>query len=47
MGSYFQTPERVRASLATLRSVGVSELEAYTRFLAKVVSAAKGLYVTF
>jgi hypothetical protein len=47
MGSYFQTPERVRASLATLRSVGASELEGYTRFLATVVSAAKGLYVTF
>lgn len=47
MGSYFQTPERVRASLATLRGVGASELHAYTRFLATVVSAAKGLYVTF
>ena len=47
MGSYFQSPEQVRASLVTLRAVDAKELESYVRFLASVVRETKGLYVTF
>ena len=47
MGSYFQSPEQVRASLATLRAVDAKELASYVRFLSTVVREAKGLYVTF
>ena len=47
MGSYFQTPEGVRASLATLRPLDEESLEKYVRFLASLAEEAKGLYVTF
>jgi hypothetical protein len=47
MGSYFQSPEQVRASLSTLSAIDAKDLEDYVRFLRTVVREAKGLYVTF
>lgn len=47
MGSYFQSPEQVRASLSTLRALDAKDLKDYVYFLSTVVREAKGLYVTF
>lgn len=47
MGSYFQSPERVHASLETLRKLGFPELAAFVEFLTVVVADSRGLYVTF
>jgi hypothetical protein len=47
MGSYFQSPEQVCASLETLRKLASPELSAFVEFLAVVVADSQGLYVTF
>ena len=47
MGSYFQTPEQVRLSLASLEGLGRPGLFEFVHFLKGVVIESKGLYVTF
>jgi len=50
MGAYFQSPDEVTVSLATLRELDLSEgveLDEFAAFLATVAAESKGLYVTF
>jgi hypothetical protein len=47
MGAYFQTPARVRRSLAVLAGVRRGELRPYRELLKRCVAAGLGVYVTF
>lgn len=47
MGSYFQSPDEVRASLSALRTLDSAKLGDFVAFLAGVARESKGLYVTF
>jgi len=47
MGSYFQTPEDVRYSLAILAKLHLSELSGYLMLLQRCASENLGVYVTF
>jgi hypothetical protein len=47
MGSYFQTPARVRRSLAALRGVRRPELRGFRRLLERCTADRLGVYVTF
>ncbi len=47
MGSYFQSPEQVRASLAALEGLERPRLVAFGELLKAAVADAKGIYVTF
>lgn len=46
-GSYFQTPKRVRESIAALSKVRWPELSGYRAILKSAARQKKGLYVTF
>ena len=46
-GSYFQTPRRVRESLATLQPRACPELARYLELLERCVGERHGVYVTF
>jgi hypothetical protein len=47
MGSYFQTPEEVRESLALLEPLPDIELAEFVSLLRAIVDEGQGLYVTF
>src|SRR4051812_36993308 len=47
MGSYFQSPDDVAATLVALRGVRNDAVEKYASFLRTVVEEQRGLYVTF
>jgi hypothetical protein len=46
-GSYFQTPARVRESLATLKPLSVPELARFVELLEQCAAQGRGVYVTF
>jgi len=47
MGSYFQSPDGVRTSLAVLKRVGIKELADYLSLLDTASKHGRGVYVTF
>ena len=47
MGSYFQRPEQVRASLDALANVSGPQVEAFRALLESCAARALGVYVTF
>jgi hypothetical protein len=47
MGAYFQTPARVKRSLAALGKVRRRELQGFRKLLERCAKAGQGVYVTF
>lgn len=46
-GSYFQTPDQVRESLAALTPLGLPELARFVELLERCVADGRGVYITF